>query len=344
LDTPRPPLRIGVLGAARIAPRAVIDPARVTGHRVVAVAARDPERARAFADVHGIERVHQRYADLVDDPEIDVVYNALHNAGHAPWNIMALEAGKHVLSEKPSASNSVEAAEVVRATEASGKVFLEGFHYLYHPAIQRVLELARGGNLGSLVEVTSSLVTAPPPPDDLRWSFELAGGSLMDLGCYSLHVQRMAGLAATGDEPTVVGATARARPDGVDAAMDVALQHADGAQGTASGDFEAAGYAASLVVRGTDASVEVPSFVAPGRDDRVVITEDGRRRTEHHGSLSTFTYQLIAMADAIQLGTPLPIDAADALIQAQAIDRAYELAGLPLRPSRALDHGKSGHR
>lgn len=337
MNTPRPALRIGILGAARIAPKAVIDPARVTGHQVVAVAARDPERARRFADAHGIDRVHTRYRDLVDDPDIDVVYNALHNAGHAPWNILALESGKHVLSEKPAASNSAEAAAVVRAVEASGKVFAEGFHYLYHPAVQRMLQLVRDGDLGPLVEVNSSLVTAPPLDGDLRWNFSLAGGSLMDLGCYALHVQRMIALAAADAEPEIVAATARSRPDGVDAAMTVTLRHPQGAVGTAFSDFEAPRYGPNLVVRGEAASVQVPSFVAAGRDDRVVITQGGRARTEHHGSLSTFTYQLLALADAIQLGAPLPIDATDALVQAQAIDRAYELAELPLRPSLAIE-------
>src|SRR5262249_52971752 len=103
------PLRIGILGAARISERALVTPAREGGHRLVAVAARDRDRAQAFADAHGVERVAGSYAELIADPEVEVVYNPLANGLHGPWNLAALRAGKHVLSEKPSASNAQEA-------------------------------------------------------------------------------------------------------------------------------------------------------------------------------------------------------------------------------------------
>ncbi|HEV3463343.1 MAG TPA: Gfo/Idh/MocA family oxidoreductase, partial [Actinomycetota bacterium] len=106
------PLRIGVLGAARIAALAIVDPARTTGDRLVAVAARDRRRAEAFAASHGVERVLDTYADVVTDPEVEVVYNPLANGLHGPWNLAAIAAGKHVLTEKPSASNAEEAREV----------------------------------------------------------------------------------------------------------------------------------------------------------------------------------------------------------------------------------------
>jgi predicted dehydrogenase len=97
------PLKIGILGAARIADDGIVDPSRVLGHRLVAVAARDRSRAEAFAAQRGVEKVHQTYAEVIDDPEVDVVYNALVNSLHAHWNQYALNAGKHVLSEKPFA-------------------------------------------------------------------------------------------------------------------------------------------------------------------------------------------------------------------------------------------------
>ena len=103
------PLKIGILGAARIADDGIVDPSRVLGHRLVAVAARDRSRAEAFAAQRGVEKVHQTYAEVIDDPEVEVVYNALVNSLHAKWNQYALNAGKHVLSEKPFASNAAEA-------------------------------------------------------------------------------------------------------------------------------------------------------------------------------------------------------------------------------------------
>ena len=122
------PLRLGVLGAARISERAIVAPARDTGTRLVAVAARDRSRAEDFAEKHGIERVHDSYADVIADPDVEAIYNPLANGLHAPWNLAAVEAGKHVLSEKPFASNAEEAAEVRDAAAKAGVVLLEGFH------------------------------------------------------------------------------------------------------------------------------------------------------------------------------------------------------------------------
>src|SRR5262245_57629949 len=113
-------LRIGVLGASRIAELAIVGPARELGHRLVAVAARDPLRARAFADKHGVERVVASYDDVINDPEVDVVYNPLANAQHAPWNLAAVNAGKPVLTEKPFARNRAEAQRVAEAAASTG--------------------------------------------------------------------------------------------------------------------------------------------------------------------------------------------------------------------------------
>src|SRR5918996_1556721 len=126
------PLRLGILGAAKIAPLAVVRPARRSAEATVtAVAARDPERARRFAAKHGIPTVHETYEKLLADEEIDAVYNPLPNALHARWTIAALEAGKHVLCEKPFASNAAEAEEMAAAAERTGRVLMEAFHYRY---------------------------------------------------------------------------------------------------------------------------------------------------------------------------------------------------------------------
>ena len=121
------PLRIGILGASRITPDALVIPAELTGHRLVAVAARDTERAQAFADEHGVERVVDSYQAVIDDPEVEAIYNPLPNGLHGPWNIRALQAGKHVLTEKPSASNADEAREVRDAHTATDVAFMEAF-------------------------------------------------------------------------------------------------------------------------------------------------------------------------------------------------------------------------
>src|SRR3954471_11225255 len=226
------PLRIGVLGAARIAGSAIAEPARLTGARLVAVAARDADRAKAFADEHGVERVLGSYADVVADPEVEAVYNPLANALHGPWNLAAVDAGKHVLTEKPSASNAAEAHDVRDAAVGAGVLVVEGFHYLYHPVARRLLDAVGSGELGELQRVEISMVMPPPPESDPRWSLELAGGALMDVGCYGLHRHRVRGGFAAG-EPTVVGARGGARPDnpGVDEWVEVDLEFPSGLAG-----------------------------------------------------------------------------------------------------------------
>ncbi|PQP47863.1 Gfo/Idh/MocA family protein, partial [Mycolicibacterium austroafricanum] len=135
-------LRIGILGASRIAASAIVEPARELGHRLIAVAARDPLRTQAFADKYGVERVLASYQDVVTDPQVDIVYNPLANALHAPWNLAAVAAGKPVLTEKPYARDRGEAARVAAAADAAGVTVMEGFHYLFHPVTQRALSLA----------------------------------------------------------------------------------------------------------------------------------------------------------------------------------------------------------
>ena len=115
------PLRIGVLGAARISEHAIALPAELTGTRLVAVAARDSARAQSFARQHGVERVVDSYEALVEDPEVEAIYNPLANGLHGPWNLRAIAAGKHVLTEKPFASNVAEARTVRDAAEAALK-------------------------------------------------------------------------------------------------------------------------------------------------------------------------------------------------------------------------------
>ena len=151
------PLKIGILGAARIADDGIVDPSRVLGHRLVAVAARDRSRAEAFAAQRGVEKVHQTYAEVIDDPEVEVVYNALVNSLHAQWNPYALNAGKHVLSEKPFATNAAEASLVRNVAKTALGQIVEGFHYLHHPVNQRLRELLTCGELGDVQQIDIEL-------------------------------------------------------------------------------------------------------------------------------------------------------------------------------------------
>jgi predicted dehydrogenase len=324
------PLKIGILGAARIADDGIVDPSRVLGHRLVAVAARDRSRAEAFAAQRGVERVHQTYAEVIDDPEVEVVYNALVNSLHATWNQYALNAGKHVLSEKPFASNAIEAL-LVRdvARTASGQI-VEGFHYLHHPVNQRLRELVTSGELGDVQQVDIELSIPGPPDSDPRWSLELAGGATMDLGCYVLNAARQFG-RWLDQAPSVVRAEATLKKPDVDTAMWVELVYPGGIAGRLHWDMNAKARQMVWTVTGTAATAVVPAFAVPHLDNRIVITRDGSIEEQTLGDQTSYTYQLAALADTLQTGAEFLIDVDDSVANAELIDQVYRRAGLSPR-------------
>jgi predicted dehydrogenase len=324
------PLKIGILGAARIADDGIVEPSRVLGHRLVVVAARDRSRAEAFAAQRCVERVHQTYAEVIDDPEVEVVYNALVNSLHAKWNQYALNAGKHVLSEKPFASNAAEAL-VVRdvARTASGHI-VEGFHYLHHPVNQRLRELVTSGELGDVQQVDMELSIPGPPDSDPRWSLELAGGATMDLGCYVLNAARQVG-RWLDQAPSVVRAETTLKKPDVDAAMWVELAYPGGIRGRLHWDMNAQGRQMVWTVIGTAATAVVPAFAVPHLDNRIVITRDGSTEEQTLGAQTSYTYQLGALADTLQTGAEFLIDVDDSVANAELIDEVYRRAGLSAR-------------
>src|SRR5580658_5867474 len=163
-------LRIGVLGAAKIAPGALIKPARRTGRaEVVAVAARDVDRARAYAKKNKIPRVLDSYEALLADPELDAVYIPLPNGLHGHWTIAALQAGKHVLVEKPFTANADEARQVAEAAAHAGLVVMEAFHYQYHPMTRRLVEIVQTGELGTIKGIDIAFSAPLARPGDIRY-------------------------------------------------------------------------------------------------------------------------------------------------------------------------------
>ncbi|KAF2192443.1 oxidoreductase domain-containing protein [Zopfia rhizophila CBS 207.26] len=216
-------LRFGILGAANIAPMALIIPARSHPDVIVAaVAARDSTKAEAFAKKYGIPVVHKTYDDLIADPTIDCIYNPLPNGLHYEWTLKALKAGKHVLLEKPSVSNATEAKSLFRhpiLSEPDAPVLLEAFHYRFHPAWQFFLTLFKPEDVEE-VDVQNHLMAGVFPHHDIRFNYSLAGGTLMDFGTYAVNSVRQ----IFGSEPsTIKSATYRPMPDGHDKQIDQAI-------------------------------------------------------------------------------------------------------------------------
>jgi predicted dehydrogenase len=327
-------LRIGVLGASRIAESAIVGPAAELGHRLVAVAARDQSRAETFAEKYGVERVVASYQDVIDDPEVDVVYNPLANSLHAPWNLAAIAAGKPVLTEKPFARDQSEAQRVADAADAAGITVLEGFHYYFHPVTQRAFELAADGTLGEISHVEVRMAMPAPDDDDPRWSLEMAGGALMDLGCYGLHIMRSLGrlgVPGVDGRPSITNAHAEQRTPGVDARCDVEIGFPGGATGLSANSMVGDHHSHTIRIVGTAGDVLVHDFITPSTDDRLTITTPGGTTVERLGTQPSYTHQLEAFAAHVQKGTPLPFGTADAVANMVLVDAAYRAAGMEPR-------------
>jgi predicted dehydrogenase len=339
------PLRIGILGASRIAPAAIIRPARALGHELVAIGARDQDRATAYAREHGIQRAYGSYTQVLDDPEVDIVFNGLPNGLHGPWTIASIAAGKHALVEKPFASNAAEAEQVRSLATGRPVVVMEAFHYLYHPLMLRVEELLDTDAIGEITHAEIDMVMPPPAPSDPRWSYALAGGSMMDVGCYGVHLARYLG-RWLGGPPIIVQATAResrANP-GVDEELIVRTEYPSGATARIHSGMRQRSVRFGFRLHGTRGTIDAPAFVLPMNDDRLIVSVKGgrfrrpsRRRVEHLGTTPTYTYQLQAFAGAVRHGVPVRNDLDDAVAQMAFIDAAYLAAGMA--PRRAVDSG-----
>jgi len=324
-----PPLRFGILGAAKIAPRGLIQPAREGQEASVdVIAARDHERARAFAKEHGIPRVARDYGEVIADPDIDVVYNPLPMHLHAEWTIAALRAGKDVLCEKPFAANAAEAEQMVRVAADTGRVLVEAFHYRYHPLFDRILAILRSGALGELRHLSAAFNVAIVDKTDLRHRYDTAGGATMDLGCYPLHWMR----TLTGQEPRVVSARAVEGARYVDVSMQAELEFPGGATGhmeTSMADDQK--YSTSLRVEGKRGVLTVKNPLAPHHGHELEWSSDGERHTEAVEGMTTYRHQLLAFVDAVRLKKALPTMGADSIANMRLIDAVYRAAGLPPR-------------
>jgi predicted dehydrogenase len=323
------PLRIGVLGAARIVPSALLTPARALPEvRVTAVAARDRDRARAFASKHGIERVSGSYDELIDDPAIDAIYNPLPNGLHCTWTIRALEAGKHVLCEKPLASNALEAEQMAAAAARTGRVLMEAFHYRYHPLAARFVQIATDGTLGQVRRIETNVCVPLPIPGDIRFDYALGGGATMDTGCYAVHMLRH----LAGAEPTVTRAEARLSSPRVDRCMTADFVFADGRTGRMRCSLLSARLLdISLRVVGDRGELRVFNPLMPQMYHRMVVRTAEGKRVERVPGPPTYEAQLRAFARCISTGAPVLTSADDGVANMRVIDRIYDHAGLPRR-------------
>lgn len=331
-------VRLGILAAARIAVPAIVNPVReVEGVDLVAVAARDHDRAKTAADDWGAHRAHGSYDELIADPEVDAIYIGTPASLHRPWAVAALDAGKHVLCEKPLASNADDARLIAAAAERSETVAMEAYHWRYHPFAKQIADIMESGRLGRIdrIDAAFDIPAGRISPDNIRWTLPLGGGATMDLGCYPIQWVRH----AAGADPDVVAARA-SRPEGADPAVDGALEASlrwpSGIEGRIHSSMTAPGDSveAWLRVTGELGTMTATNPLAPQNGGAMIIVDLGDRIVSHPAEpTATYLHQLEAFRDAIVDGRRFPTTIRDGVRTMEIIDACYRAAGLEPRPS-----------
>lgn len=325
-------LRIGILGTGNIAARALVEPAKGVPEVVVgAVGSRSPERAQAYAKEHGIHNA-LTYEALIADPGTDIVYITLPPSMHAEWSIRALEAGKHVLCEKPMTSNEAEAREIARVARRSDCVWMEAFHYPYHPFAKRARDMLDTRVIGD-IESADAAFQIPGKyiaADNIRRKFALGGGALMDAGCYALRALR----DILGDVQEVREAEAEVDPADpqVDLRMRAILAFAGGKQGRLHASFLADDKAdVEVVVRGTAGTLRITSLYVPQWGGELRVEWGGRVYVEKADPTPSYLFQLRELVRCIRDGAPVLTSVEDGVRNMAAIDAIYRQAGLKVR-------------
>jgi xylose dehydrogenase (NAD/NADP) len=317
-------IRLGILSTANIN-RETLAAARTTEKaQVVAVASRDLERARAYADAHGIPGAHGSYDELLADPGVDAVYISLPNGLHHPWTLRALAAGKHVLCEKPYSRRAAEVDEAYAAADAAGLVLMEAFMYRHHPQTARVRELVASGAIGRLCAVKTTFTFPLHDLADVRADAALDGGALMDVGCYCVS-----GIRLLAGEPERVAGERVLGETGVDMAFHGTLVCEAGVIGQFEASFRSPRRQGIEVV-GEEGTILVEAPFRTDWEGSLWVTRGGGAERERleiaPAAVSSYALQLENLADAVEGRAPQHIGREDALGQARAIEALYAAA------------------
>ena len=320
------PVRFGVISTAKIGIQKVIPAMQQSARcRVLAIASRDLTRARAAADALGIPRAYGSYAELLQDAEIEAVYNPLPNHLHVPISIEAAAAGKHVLCEKPIALTAAEAQKLVEARDHAGVLIQEAFMVRCHPQWLRARALVREGRIGELRVVQGSFSYMNTDPANVRNQAGIGGGGLYDIGCYPIVTARF----LFGAEPVRVASQIEYDPNfGTDRLASVLLQFPTG-QALFYCSTQLVPYQRMQILgTGGRIEIEIPFNAPPDRPCRIFVDDgsqlgDGSARPETFEVVDQYTLQGDLFARAIREGTALPFPLEDAVNNMRVLDAVF---------------------
>jgi xylose dehydrogenase (NAD/NADP) len=314
------PLKWGILSTANIN-QAILQGASASGDaEVVAVASRDGERARRYADAHGIPCAHGSYEALLADPEVEAVYNPLPNALHHPWTLTALRAGKHVLCEKPYTRRPAEVAEAFDLAGREGLVLSEAFMYRYHPQTVRLAELVAGGAIGELRMMHAAFSWRCDDPTDIRLDPDLDGGALMDVGAYCVSAARL-----LAGEPVSVTAQQQTSERDVDLQLAGTLAFEGGALCHFDASF-AVSARSVLELAGSEGTIRVGDPWHIWNPGLTLHPHGGEPQEIAIAPADSYRLELEQMAAAVRGEPTTLLGRADAEGQARAIAALYEAA------------------
>lgn len=313
-------IRWGILGTAHIGRSLLRAIGDARDNCIQAVASREWTRASEWAREFGVPRVFGSYDELLTSGEVNAIYNPLPNSLHGEWTIRALEAGLPVLCEKPFTTTAEEARKVAAVAARTQLPVAEAFMYRYHPMYERVLQAVRGGEIGQVMAIRSAFTFRLPDRTNIRWSKELAGGSLMDIGCYCVNVSRL----IAGTEPVRVAAIERR--EGVDGTMIGVLEFPNGLLSRFECSFEQ--YDRSYVeIEGSEGIVTIPKPWFPGED----FATYSIKRGEHEEVVrvpgaNTYLLEIEDFGNACRThaSTRWPVD--DAIANMAVLDSLYQAA------------------
>ena len=315
-------VRWGILSTANIGRRVI--PAIHASHNgeVAAVCSRSLERAQDFAKEQDIPRAYGSYEELIADGEIDAIYNPLPNSMHAEWSIKCAEAGIPTLCEKPFAINAAEAQSIVDAFENHGVTLAEAFMYRFHPQQAKVKQIIADGGIGELQIINSSFTFSISNAENIRLSKELAGGALMDVGCYCVNLMRF----MTGEEPSGVTASARiGEQTGVDETLAAVLEFPSGIIGHFDCGLRAYRQH-SYALKGSEGMIVVPTSFVPDKSSDTIVQHWHGDSFAEHIIPATDHYQLMVedFADALINRRPPRFAPSDAVNNMVVVDKILD--------------------
>ena len=320
-------LRWGVLGTARIAD-ALVEAIRQTDNSdLVAVASRSLEQVQAWANERGVPMAFGSYAELLESDAIDAIYIPLPNAMHREWTISAAQHGKHILCEKPLAVSAHEVEEMIGAAEANGVQLMEAFMYRFHPQTALLKQLVTDGTIGEVKSIRANFGFYLDRPEDVRWSKELGGGAVLDVGSYCVNITRL----LAGAEPIAVTARAVLAPTGIDESLSGTLEFAGGMLGAVSCSMRTGfGGDQSLVVSGTRGRINVANPFRMGDEPTTIIMDnldkDGRGETIQAEGANEYQRMVEHFAGSVLSSSPVAYTPQNSLANLRVLDALRESA------------------